>query len=171
MAKRPTFNLLDYVKIQSQGETITIGLIVPFRKWPEPLYNKFGPIVRILTSLEADNELLEFPQHVALCQDVRACPKKAGIQENPSCLRYAFGCCYDATYSYNESVIPCRAWGLMQGYSSARIQQMQTEAAARLRRLIMADPPMVEMCHEFGVGGTMPSREEIATDLRRLVGI
>jgi hypothetical protein len=171
MAKRPKFNLLDYVKIQHEGETITLKLIVPFTKWPEPLYNKFGAIVRILTSPAASEELLEYPQHVAFCRDVRVCPKKCGVRENPSCQRNAFGSCCDATYFYNESVIPCRALGLMQGYSAARIQQLQSEAAAKLRRLIMADPPMVEMCHEFSVGGVMPSGDEIAADLRRLVGI
>ena len=68
-------------------------------------------------------------------------------------------------------MIPCRALGLMLGYSASRIQQLQSEAAAKLRRLIMADPPMVEMCHEFSVGGVMPSGDEIAADLRRVVGI
>jgi hypothetical protein len=171
MVKRPKFNLLDYVKIKPEGETITLKLIVPFTKWPEPLYNKFGAIVRILTSPEAGEELLEYPQHVAFCRDVRVCPKKNGVRENPSCPRHAFGSCWDATYFYNESVIPCRALGLMLGYSASRIQQLQSEAAAKLRRLIMADPPMVEMCHEFSVGGVMPSGDEIAADLRRVVGI
>jgi hypothetical protein len=34
MAERPKFNLLAYVKIQLEGATITLELIVPFAKWP-----------------------------------------------------------------------------------------------------------------------------------------
>jgi hypothetical protein len=171
MAKRPKLNLLDYVKIHREGATINVELIVPLTKWPEPLYIKYGAIVRILTSPEAGEELLEYPQHVAFCRDVRVCRKKSGAKDNPCCQRNAFGICCDATYLYNEGAIPCRALGLIQGYSAARIQQLQSEAAAKLRRLIMADPIMVEMCHEFSVGGVMPSWEEIAADLGRLVDI
>jgi hypothetical protein len=171
MTKTPKFNLLDYVKILREGATISLELIVPLTKWPEPLYNKYGAIVRILTCPEAAEELLEFPQHVAFCRDARVCPKKNGVKDNPSCRRNVFGICCDSTYCYNEGVIPCRALGLIHGYSAARIQQLQSEAAAKLRRLIMADPSMVEMCRELSVGGVMPSGEEIAGDLGRLVGI
>jgi hypothetical protein len=171
MPTRSKFNLLDYVNIQCEGATITLELILPFTKWPESLYTKYGAIVRILISPEAGEELLEYPQHVAFCRDVRVCPRKSGGNDNPSCRRNAFGICCDATYFYNEAPIPCRALGLIQGYSAARIQQLQSEAAAKLRRLISADPSMVEMCHEFTVGGVMPSGKEIAANLARLAGI
>ena len=171
MAKKPKFNLLDYVKIRLDDATITLEVIVPLTRWPEPLYDEYGAIVRMLTAPEPGEALLEYPQHVAFCRDVRDCPKKTEVQDNPSCRRNASGICCDATYFFNEDLIPCRALGLIQGYSSSRIQQLQSEGAAKLRRRIMADPSMVEMCHEFSVGGVMPSGEEIAADLRRMVGI
>jgi hypothetical protein len=171
MAKVRNLNLLDYVNIQDEGATLIVELIAPFTKWPEPLLVKYGAIVRLLTCPDAAEELLEYPQHVAFCSDVRVCPKKTDAKDNPSCARNVFGICCDATYFYNEGAIPCRALGLMQGYSAARIQQMQSEASAKLRRMIMADPSMVEMCREFRVGGMMPSGQEIAADLERLIGI
>lgn len=171
MAKGSKLNLLDYVSIQREDATIALELIVPFTKWPEPLYQKYGAMVRILTSPDAGNDLLEFPQHVAFCRDVGLCPRKSGANDNPSCPRNALGICCDATYFYNESAIPCRALGFIQGFSAARIHQLQSEAAAKLRRLIMADPYLVEMCQEWSVGGSMPSGEEIATDLGRPAGV
>jgi hypothetical protein len=171
MAKVSKLNLLDYVNIRREGPTIAVELIAPFTKWPEPLLLEYGPMVRILTCPDASEELLEYPQHVALCRDVRLCPNKIGAKDNPPCPRNVFGFCCDATYCHNEGAIPCRVLGLMQGYSAARIQQMQSEAAAKLRRVIMADASMVEMCQEFSVGGMMPSGEEIVADLEQLIGI
>ena len=71
----------------------------------------------------------------------------------------------------NDGTIPCRAIGKILGFSPARIQQLQAEAAAKARRLIMSDPSLVEMCHEFHIGGVMPSGEELAADVGRLAGI
>jgi hypothetical protein len=171
MAKRPKFDLLDYVKIHHEGASFTLELMVPFTKWPVHLYDKYAAIVRIMTCPEPGDELLEHPQHLALCRDVRKCPNKNGDQDNPSCLRNACGICCDATYFFNEGLIPCRALGLIQGYSAARVQQLQAEAAAKLRRLMMADPAMVEICQELRVGGVMPSVEEMAAGIGQMAGL
>ena len=47
MAKKPKFNLLDYVKIRLDDATITLEVIVPLTRWPEPLYDEYGAIVRM----------------------------------------------------------------------------------------------------------------------------
>jgi hypothetical protein len=171
MAKRSKFDLLDYVKIHREGASFTLELIVPLTKWPAHLYDKYAAIVRILTCPEPGDDLLEYPQHLALCRDVRKCPNKSGDQNNPSCLRNACGICCDATYFFNEGLIPCRALGMIHGYSAARVQQLQAEGAAKLRRLMMADPSMVEICQELRVGGVMPSVEEMAAGLGQMAGL
>ena len=71
MAKKPKFNLLDYVKIRLDDATITLEVIVPLTRWPEPLYDEYGAIVRMLTAPEPGEALLEYSQHVAFCRDVR----------------------------------------------------------------------------------------------------
>jgi len=171
MVKGSKLDVLDYVRIAATTEELHIELLVPFNSWPEALYAKYGWMVRVLTSLENSDELLEFSQRVAFCRDVCICPSKAGADDNPACPRNALGICCDATFSENDSTIPCRALGKIFGFSPARIQQLQAEATARLRRLIMADPTMVEMCEEFRIAGVMRSGEEIAADIGRLAGI
>jgi hypothetical protein len=169
MVKGSKLTLLNYVRIH--GEHLYVELLVPFNTWPEALYAKYGWMVRVLTSLQNSEELLEFSQRVAFCRDVSICPSKPGTDDHPACPRNALGICCDATFSENDGTIPCRALGKIFGFSPARIQQLQAEATAKLRRLIMADPTMVEMCQEFRIGGAMRSGEEIAADIGRLAGI
>jgi hypothetical protein len=171
MVKGSKLNLLNYVRIQLTDDDLHLELLVPYPNWPEVLYNKYGWLVRVLTSLESSDELLEFPQRVAFCCDVRFCPSKTGTDDNPDCKRSALGICCDASFMQNDGTIPCRAIGKILGFSPARIQQLQAEAAAKARRLIMSDPSLVEMCHEFHIGGVMPSGEELAADVGRLAGI
>ena len=171
MVKGSQDNVLNYVRIAGTTEELHLELLVPFNSWPEALYAKYGWMVRVLTSLENSDELLEFSQRAAFCQDVCICPTKTGTDDNPACPRNALGICCDVTFTENDGTIPCRPLGKIFGFSPARIQQLQAEATAKLRRLIMADPTMLEMCEEFRIGGVMPSGEEIAAEIGRLAGI
>lgn len=171
MVKASKLNLLNYVRIHGTDEDIHVELLVPFTNWPEALYSKYGWMVRVLTSLQSSDELLEFSQRVAFCRDVLICPSKTGTDDNPACPRNALGICCDASFLQNDGTIPCRALGKIFGFSPARIQQLQAEATAKLRRLIMSDPSLVEMCEEFHIGGVMPSGEQIAADIGRLARI
>jgi hypothetical protein len=163
--------LLNYVRIDGSDENFHLELIVPLRNWPIDLYNEFGWMVRVVKSLELAVDLIEFPQKVAFCRDLCGCPSKAGSTDNPSCPRNCLGICCDATFSYNDGAIPCRALGRIFGLSPARIQQLQAVATAKVRRLVMADPSLVEMCAEFNIRGGMPSSEQIASELETLAGI
>ena len=106
MVKASKLNLLNYVRIHGTDEDIHVELLVPFTNWPEALYSKYGWMVRVLTSLQSSDELLEFSQRVAFCRDVLICPSKTGTDDNPACPRNALGICCDASFLQNDGTIP-----------------------------------------------------------------
>jgi hypothetical protein len=166
-----SLNAFKYVQVIESAGNNVVKLLILFRNWPVGLYARYSWPVRTLLSLEAPADLSTFPHHAALCQAVPKCRNKRGSKDNCHCPRNAMGFCTDATFKHNNEAIPCRALATLYGVSTARVQQLHSVATAKMRRFLVADPPIVEMCREFRAGGVIPSAGEIQAGLEKLMGI
>lgn len=182
-------SIFDYVRIQGTGNDTTVDALYPINTWPHDINQRYGWIVRMLAAIQDPEALLNCDSHAVQCEKVHVCPvKKAGLN-NADCPRLAMGLCADATFEFNSGTIPFRTLAHLFGISPTRVQQIQAVTIRKLRRCLLADSAMLEMCQQFGVARSMahdetteeggdrfddtlgPTSDQLATEIAQSAGL